>query len=197
VCDAQALGKDAATEAASMLAQKEIAIGKSMGAADDVWQFEDPKWANGTWDLEQFKGADGETDWDMVIDAEVRRRKVLQAKPEASTLDEVVFDTGIIPWQVWMRRFHLPEAESVNGRAAMIGFAAAWFLDCTTGFGLKELMASGIGQFAFFATVSGIALVRRLEDLETLKALVSEATFYDNQWNETWKDAPRPSETEQ
>ena len=35
-------------------------------------KFADPRWVNGTWDLAQFNGANGETDWDAVIDAEVR-----------------------------------------------------------------------------------------------------------------------------
>lgn len=33
-----------------------------------VSKFEDPKWVNGTWDLNQFR-KDGSTDWDAVIDA--------------------------------------------------------------------------------------------------------------------------------
>jgi hypothetical protein len=35
-------------------------------------KFSDPRWVSGTWDFAQFKAADGETDWDAVIDAEVR-----------------------------------------------------------------------------------------------------------------------------
>ena len=35
-------------------------------------KFADPRWVNGTCDLAQFNGANGETDWDAVIDAEVR-----------------------------------------------------------------------------------------------------------------------------
>ncbi len=37
-------------------------------------KFADARWVDGTWDLAQFKGADGETDWDKVIDAEARAR---------------------------------------------------------------------------------------------------------------------------
>ena len=29
------------------------------------------------------------------------------------------FDTSVIPWWAWVRRFHLPEAEQINGRAAV------------------------------------------------------------------------------
>jgi hypothetical protein len=47
---------------------------------------------------------------------EARRRKWLEDYPEAtSTDDAVVFDTSIIPWWAWMKRFHLPEAEKLNG----------------------------------------------------------------------------------
>lgn len=52
-----------------------------------------------------------------VILAEARRRKWLEDNPEASSNDEpVVFDTSIIPWWAWIKRFHLPEAERLNGR---------------------------------------------------------------------------------
>jgi len=47
---------------------------------------------------------------------EARRRKWLEDYPEATNTDEaVVFDTSIIPWWAWMKRFHLPEAEKLNG----------------------------------------------------------------------------------
>jgi len=35
-------------------------------------KFQDARWINGTWDIQQFKSANGETDWDAVIDAEAR-----------------------------------------------------------------------------------------------------------------------------
>ena len=78
--------------------------------------FTDPRWIDGNWDIAQFKDAKGETDWDAVIDAESTRRRYLEAFPEVSTLeDEVKFDTNMVPWWVWVRRFHLPEAEKING----------------------------------------------------------------------------------
>lgn len=44
----------------------------SVAAAEEVVEvvskFEDPKWVNGTWDLNQFQ-KNGSTDWDAVIDA--------------------------------------------------------------------------------------------------------------------------------
>lgn len=90
--------------------------------------------------LSRFASPSGGTDWDAVIDAEVARRRRLELFPEPSELvDEVKarhgfarahrfpppaspapqFDTSVIPWWAWVRRFHLPEAERVNGRAAV------------------------------------------------------------------------------
>ena len=48
------------------------------------------------------------------------------------------FDTSVVPWWAWVRRFHLPEAERINGRAAMIGFATGYFVDALTGAGLVD-----------------------------------------------------------
>ena len=48
-------------------------------------KFSDARFVNGTWDLAQFAKADGETDWDAVIDAEVVRRRWLEISPEPST----------------------------------------------------------------------------------------------------------------
>lgn len=48
--------------------------------------------------------------------SEVKRRKWLGDNPESSTNDNpVVFNTAIIPWWAWIKRFHLPEAELLNG----------------------------------------------------------------------------------
>jgi hypothetical protein len=48
---------------------------------------------------------------------EARRRRWLEDYPEATNTDEaVVFDTSIIPWWAWMKRFHLPETEKLNGK---------------------------------------------------------------------------------
>lgn len=52
---------------------------------------------------------------------EVRRRKWLEDNPESSSNDDpVVFDTSIIPWWAWIKRFHLPEAELLNGLFASL-----------------------------------------------------------------------------
>lgn len=52
----------------------------------------------------------------LTVVAEVVRRKLLEANPVSSNNnDEVVFDTSIVPWWAWVKRFHLPEAELLNG----------------------------------------------------------------------------------
>ena len=74
-------------------------------------------WIEGTWDLSRFQ-KNGETDWDAVLDVEIDRRALLERTPLACRNEDVVnFDTGSIPWYVWVKRFHLPTAEKVNGRA--------------------------------------------------------------------------------
>ena len=46
-------------------------------------RFVDCRWTGGRWDLTQFAGKDGSTDWDAVIDAEMARRKLLEDNPLA------------------------------------------------------------------------------------------------------------------
>ncbi|XVF10925.1 hypothetical protein REPUB_Repub07fG0225300 [Reevesia pubescens] len=151
-------------------------------------EFEDPRWIGGTWDLKQFQKY-GSTDWDAVIDAEVRRRKWLQDNPETTSNDApVVFDTSIIPWWAWMKRFHLPEAELLNGRAAMIGFFMAYLVDSLTGIGLVDQMGSFFCKALLFVAVVGVLLIRKNEDLDNIKKLIEETTFYDKQWQATWQD---------
>ncbi|XP_076925487.1 light-harvesting complex-like protein 3 isotype 2, chloroplastic [Bidens hawaiensis] len=166
--------------------------GNGAPVADDVAElgvkFEDPKWVSGTWDLNQFQKG-GATDWDAVIDAEVKRRKWLEDNPESSNNDfPVVFDTSIVPWWAWIKRFHLPEAERLNGRAAMVGFFMAYFVDSLTGVGLVDQMGNFFCKTLLFVAVAGVLLIRKNEDIETLKKLIDETTFYDKQWQATWQD---------
>lgn len=157
-------------------------------APETVKKFQDPRWVSGTWDLNQFK-KDGETHWDSVIDAEVRRRKWLEDNPESSSNEEpVLFDTSIIPWWAWMKRFHLPEAELLNGRAAMVGFFMAYFVDSLTGVGLVDQMGNFFCKTLLFIAVAGVLLIRKNEDIETVKKLIEESTFYDKQWQASWND---------
>lgn len=150
--------------------------------------FVDPRWVAGTWDLMQFR-KNGTTDWDAVIDAEARRRKWLETNPESSSNDNpVVFDTSIVPWWAWIKRFHLPEAELLNGRAAMIGFFMTYLVDSLTGVGLVDQMNNFFCKTLLFVAVAGVLLIRKNEDVDTFKKLLEETTFYDKQWQATWQD---------
>lgn len=160
-------------------------------------RFVDDRWKEGRWVLDMFKGADGKTDWDAVIDAEMERRRLLEQSPVPSTNEEpVLFDTGEIPWYVWVRRFHLPEAEKLNGRAAMLGYVLALFVDQLTGVGILDQQESFLGKLMLHLTVFSVLLIRSTKDLGKYKNLIDEATFYDKQWNATWEGRVRPSERE-
>lgn len=192
---AAAAGKDAGAKAAAMAAGT-AAAGTFLQLKDG--RFVDDRWVAGRWDLSMFKNAAGETDWDAVIDAEMARRKLLEESPIPSTNEEpVLFDTSEIPWWAWVRRFHLPEAEKLNGRAAMVGYFMALVVDQLTGYGLLDQQNSFLGKLLLHITVFAILLVRTTADLDKYKNLLDEATFYDKQWSATWDGVTRPSETEQ
>ncbi|KAH8961443.1 hypothetical protein BDL97_05G050700 [Sphagnum fallax] len=156
-------------------------------------KFTDSRWVAGTWDIAQFTDGNGKVDWDAVIDAEVVRRKWLEDNPEASSnLEPVLFETSTVPWWAWVKRFHLPEAELLNGRAAMLGYAAAYLVDSATGAGLVDQSNSFLGKLLLFITVVGVLLIRKNSDVANLRGLAQETTFYDKQWQATWKDTKDP-----
>lgn len=171
-------------------------LNKKLGTASES-TFEDERWVNQTWDLSQFSGSDGNTDWDAVIDAEMERRRILEENPSPSSLKEkVLFDTAIIPWWAWVRRFHLPEAEKINGRAAMVGYFMALVIDGLTGTGIWDQQNSFLGKVALNVAVIGIMFIGSTSDLGKLKGLWEEATFYDEQWNKSWEGVERPEDDE-
>lgn len=162
--------------------------------AETAVRFENPKWVNGTWDLTQFQ-KDGKPDWDALIDAEARRRKWYETNQESSNNEmPIAFDTSVIPWWAWVKRYHLPEAELLNGRAAMVGFFMAYFVDSLTGVGLVDQMGNFFCKTLLFVAVAGVLLIRKNEDIETLKKLFDETTFYDKQWQATWQDEKSKNE---
>ena len=191
----RALGKDAAASTKKANAGNAAAADAGTGG-EKAWS--DARWVKGRWDYSQFKAASGETDWDAVLDAEVARRRALEENPTPSIMEDPVnFDTSEVPWWVWVRRYHLPEAELVNGRAAMIGYALGYAVDALTGHGLVDQSSGFLGKTLIFATVLGVCLVRKMDDIKTFQGLADEATFYDKQWQATWDGHDRPSETEQ
>lgn len=182
----QALGKDASSATRG---------GKSeMKIVDGV--FTDPRWVDGRWDTAQFQDINGEVNWDSVIDAEMERRNMLEESPTPSVNDSVNFDTSDIPWWAWVRRFHLPVAEKLNGRAAMLGYAAALVVEQFSGSGLLEQQNSFLGKLLLHITIFGVLLIREFGDVEKYRNLIDEAFFYDRQWNASWEGKVRPSETE-
>ena len=123
----------------------------------------------------------------------MERRRILEENPQASSLtDTVEFDTSIIPWWAWVKRFHLPEAEKINGRAAMVGYFCALVIDGMTGAGLWDQQNSFAGKVALNLTVIGILFLRNVADIDKFKGLLKEATFYDEQWNASWNGVERP-----
>ncbi|XP_051138434.1 light-harvesting complex-like protein 3 isotype 1, chloroplastic [Andrographis paniculata] len=150
-------------------------------------RFFNERWKNGTWDLNMFV-KQGRMDWDAVIVAEARRRKFLEAYPEASTNEEPVkFRSSVIPLWAWIVHSHLPEAELLNGRAAMVGFFAGYVVDALTGLDMIGQAGNFICKLGLFAAVIGVMVVRRKEDVDNVRKLVDEATFYDKQWQASWK----------
>lgn len=126
------------------------------------------------------------------------RRKLLEDTPIPSVNEDPVnFDTAMVPWYVWMRRFHLPEAEKLNGRAAMMGYVFALFVDKLSGVGILDQQESFFGKLLLHVCVFAILLIRNTEDVAKLKNLWDEATLYDAQWNASWVGVERPSEKSQ
>lgn len=195
---AAAAGKDASDKFRAM-AEGKNAAGPVMQITEEG-NFRDFRWKDGRWDLSSsaFKQSNGEMDWDAVIDAEMARRKLLEDTPIPCTNEEpVLFDTSEIPWWAWVRRFHLPEAEKLNGRAAMLGYVLAGLVDMISGAGLVDQQESFLGKVALHICVFGVLLVRSTGDIDKYKNLIDEATFYDKQWQATWEGQERPSESQE
>lgn len=70
----------------------------------------------------------------------------------------------------------------------MIGFFMAYFVDSLTGVGLVDQMSNFFCKTLLFVAVSGVLLIRKNEDIDNLKKLLDETTFYDKQWQATWQD---------
>ncbi|KAL0321715.1 UNVERIFIED_CONTAM: Light-harvesting complex-like protein 3 isotype 1, chloroplastic [Sesamum calycinum] len=151
------------------------------------------------WDVgSQHVVKQGRVDWDAVIVAEAKRRKFLELYPEASSNEEpVLFRSSIIPWWAWIVHSHLPEAELLNGRAAMVGFFMAYLVDALTGLDVVGQTGNFVCKAALFVTVIGVVLFRRKEDLGNLQKLADEATFYDKQWRASWQSPDTSNVKEQ
>lgn len=88
------------------------------------------------------------------------------------------------------------QAEKINGRVCMVGYAAGYFVDALTGHGLVDQQNSFLGKLLLVITVVGLLVYRNNNALPAYKNLLDEATFYDKQWQATWEGQNRPSESE-
>ena len=70
----------------------------------------------------------------------------------------------------------------------MIGFFMAYLVDSLTGVGLVDQMGNFFCKTLMFIAVVGVLLIRKNEDIDNLKKLIEETTFYDKQWQATWQD---------
>ena len=87
-----------------------------------------------------------------------------------------------------------PQAEKANGRAAMIGYFLAYFVDSWTGAGLYDQQNSFLGKLALHLVVFAILIFRNTDSIASLRNLLDEATFYDKQWDAQWLKGNRPKE---
>ena len=90
----------------------------------------------------------------------------------------------------------LVQAEKINGRACMVGYALGYVVDALTGHGLVDQQNSFLGKVLLNVTVVGLLVYRNNAALPAYKNLLDEATFYDKQWQATWEGQERPSESE-
>lgn len=86
------------------------------------------------------------------------------------------------------------QAEKINGRAAMVGYFLAYFVDSWTGAGLYDQQNSFLGKLALHLVVFAILIFRSTDSLNSIKTLLDEATFYDKQWGAQWQNQDRPKE---
>ena len=131
-----------------------------------------------------------------MIDAEIERRDILERNPQGTEFtNPQTFQASQIPAWNWIKRFHLEEAERLNGRAAMVGYLAAGVIELANGTGLVEQQESFLGKLALHLVVFGCLIFRDWKkDIKNFTNLADEATFYDRQWEATWDGVERPED---
>ncbi|CAH2078764.1 unnamed protein product [Thlaspi arvense] len=118
----------------------------------------------------------------------VKKEETAAAGNVAVEGEEMKTTETLIKFEDARWRYHLPEAELLNGRAAMIGFFMAYFVDSLTGVGLVDQMGNFFCKTLLFVAVAGVLFIRKNEDVDKLKKLFDETTLYDKQWQAAWKD---------
>lgn len=64
----------------------------------------------------------------------------------------------------------------------------AYFVDSLTGVGLVDQMGNFFCKTLLFVAVAGVLFIRKNDDIENLKKLFEETTFYDKQWQAAWQE---------
>jgi F0F1-type ATP synthase assembly protein I len=77
----------------------------------------------------------------------------------------------------------------------MVGYGVGYLVDSATGAGLVDQQSSFLGKLLLIVTVLGVLLIRKNSDVKSLRTMVKESTFYDKQWQATWKDDDDDQET--
>lgn len=75
----------------------------------------------------------------------------------------------------------------------MIGFFMAYLVDSLTGVSLVDQMGNFFCKTLMLVAVVGVLLIRKNEDIQTMKNLFNEITLYDKQWQATWKEVDNDS----
>ncbi|KAL2558465.1 Chlorophyll A-B binding family protein [Forsythia ovata] len=86
------------------------------------------------------------------------------------------------------------DAVIVAGRAAMVGFFMAYIVDALTGLDVVGQAGNFICKAALFVTIIGVILFRKTQDFEKIQKLAKEATFYDKQWQASWRNHDDPKD---
>ena len=61
---------------------------------------------------------------------------------------------------------------------------------------IGDQQESFLGKLALHICVFGVLIVRNVADIDSIKNLIDEATFYDKQWSATWENTTRPDESD-
>lgn len=63
----------------------------------------------------------------------------------------------------------------------------AYLVDALTGLDMVGQTGNFVCKAALFFTIVAVLVFRRKEDVENIRKLADEATFYDKQWQASWE----------
>lgn len=64
----------------------------------------------------------------------------------------------------------------------------AYLVDALTGLDVVGQTGNFVCKAALFFTIVAVLLFRRKGDVENIRKLADEATFYDKQWHASWQN---------